>query len=100
METENERAVLVTTKHRGVFFGFVNGDELGRTVTLKRCRNCIFWHESVGGFLGLAKHGPNDSCRIGSESELTQLWDVTSVSEVTDEARERWCNAPSHGVTG
>ena len=50
-----ERPVLVTTQHRGVFFGFADPAELDckSKIHLTRVRNCIFWHSSVGGFLGL-----------------------------------------------
>lgn len=53
-----ERAVLVTTAHRGVFFGYATKTD-GDTIKLRAARNCIYWHQSVRGFLGLASTGPN-----------------------------------------
>ena len=87
-----EYPVLVTTKHRGVFFGFSSkpAKEIGRTVTLARCRNCIYWTADVGGFLGLAANGPNSDCRIGAEALEVTLFDVTSASTVNPEAVEKW----------
>lgn len=85
------KAVLVTTEFRGVFFGYVVDDKkLPDQITLKDVRNCIYWHASVGGFLGLAASGPNSDCKIGAQvSELT-LYKVTSVSPVTAEAEKKW----------
>ena len=51
-----ERAVLVTTEHRGVFFGYAT-DPDGDTITLRACRNAIYWSADVRGFLGLAATG-------------------------------------------
>ena len=52
-----ERAVLVTTEHRGVFFGYAK-DTRGETVDLRAGRNCLYWSADVKGFLGLASMGP------------------------------------------
>lgn len=86
--------VLVTTAHRGVFFGWLDPAESNaRSIWLDKCRNCIFWAASVGGFLGLAKTGPDDQCRIGAEAPRVLLHDITSVSMVTDAAAEAWAKA-------
>ena len=84
--------VVVTTKHRGVFFGYVDPGCVGRrSLSLTRCRNCIQWTADVGGYLGLASHGPTESCRIGRLAPLPVLiHDVTCVAQCTEEAAERW----------
>jgi hypothetical protein len=87
-----ERPVLVTTSFRGVFFGYAS-DTTGETIELKRARNCIYWSADVKGFLGLATSGPSESCRIGPAADVT-LRGITSVSEVTPEAVQRWEAAP------
>jgi len=87
-----ERPVLVTTSYRGVFFGYAE-DTTGETIALKRARNCIYWSADVKGFLGLAATGPTNSCRIGPAADVT-LRGITSVSEVTPEAVQRWEEAP------
>ena len=87
-----ERAVLVTTAHRGVFFGYAT-DTDGATIELRAARNCVYWSADARGFLGLASHGPTSSCRIGPAADL-QLRDITSVAEVTEEATKRWEQAP------
>lgn len=85
------RAVLVTTEHRGVFFGYVDTDgQVGSTVTLKNARNCVYWSSATKGFLGLAVTGPDSNSRIGPRVEELTLLGVTSVSAVSDGAIERW----------
>lgn len=85
-------AVLVTTEHRGVFFGYIDPEKTAeKTVSLERCRNCIYWASSIGGFLGLASVGPDRNCKIGKQAPLpVVLHAVTSVSQCTKEAEEKW----------
>ena len=90
--TDGERAVLVTTEHRGVFFGYTSKID-GETITLRNARNCIYWSASVKGFLGLAATGPDLTCKIGPKADLT-LRAITSVAEVTPEAVKAWEAAP------
>ncbi len=88
------KAVLVTTKHRGVFFGFIlAAHELEETLVLERCRCAIRWHSSVRGFLGLAKTGPSANCMVGAEAPRVVLHDVTSVTDCTEEAIAAWTRA-------
>lgn len=84
--------VLVTTAHRGVFFGFADPDETEskEEIRLHKCRNCLSWDSSIGGFLGLASVGPSDKCRIGSQATSVLLHDITSVAECTVEASAAW----------
>lgn len=87
------RKVLVTTAHKGVFFGILaeeNENENGMTVVLDQCRNCVYWTSDLKGFLGLAAVGPDENCRIGPATPSTKLTDVTSISDVTPEAIVRW----------
>jgi hypothetical protein len=88
MPTIKERPVLVTTAHRGVFFGYAT-KTAGVTVELKRARNCIYWSADVKGFMGLAAKGPSTNCRVGPACDI-ELRDVTSVVEVTPEAAAKW----------
>ena len=85
------KAVLVTTEFRGVFFGFVKNDsKLPDEITLTDVRNCIYWSSDCGGFLGLAANGPTSSCKIGTKVPDLRLFKVTSVSPVSDEAVKKW----------
>jgi hypothetical protein len=87
-----ERAVLVTTAHRGVFFGYATHTD-GATIQLARARNCIYWSTDVKGFIGLASTGPSKSCRIGPAADI-ELRDITSVVEVSPEAAAKWEGQP------
>ena len=59
-----DRAVLVTTAHRGMFFGYASQTD-GETISLTRARLCVYWSRDVRGFMGLASTGPTATCRIG-----------------------------------
>lgn len=86
-----KKAVLVTTEFRGVFFGYMESDKkLPGEVTLTDARNCIYWNNALGGFLGLATYGPSAQCKIGSKADKLTLYKVTSVSQVTSEAEQKW----------
>ena len=87
------KPVLLTTKHRGVFFGYINGDEETRNPVVKDCRNILWWDESCRGFLGLAANGPTDKCRVGPAADV-KLYDVTCVADVTANAEEKFKAAP------
>lgn len=92
MATPTERPVLVTTAHRGVFFGYATKTD-GETIALKRSRLCIYWSTDVKGFMGLAANGPTTNCRIGPAADIT-LRAITAVLEVTPEAVTKWEAAP------
>ena len=82
--------VLITTKHRGVFAGFLSAarDE-GRTVTLTRARNAIRFG-TTRGFLELADTGPTHSSKIGATAPELTLYDVTSCTTCSDVAASAW----------
>ena len=84
------RYVLVTTVHRGVFAGYADGDTSGSTVVLRDGRNCFYWSSGMKGFLGLASVGPDKDCKVGPKVPRLELRNITSVSDVTPEAAERW----------
>lgn len=87
------KAVLVTTANRGVFFGYTD-DYSGSTIILTNARNCLYWSKDVKGFLGLASHGPTNTCRIGRQVMELQLRNITSVAAVSEEAIMKWEAAP------
>ena len=89
-----EQAVLVTTVHKGVFFGYASESVKAKSITIRNARNCVYWSADVKGFLGLAANGPTSSCRIGPKVTELTLTDVTSVSKVTPEATEKWEKNP------
>lgn len=82
-----DKPVLVTTSHRGVFFGYVNdsyspGDAL---IHLRAARNVVYWPTEQRGFLGLASDGPKSGARIGPPADI-ELRDITCVAQCTDDA--------------
>ncbi len=87
-----ERAVLVTTTHRGVFFGYATKTD-GATIKLRAARNCIYWPAENKGFLGLASMGPVKGSRIGPAADV-ELRDITCVAECTTAAVTAWESAP------
>lgn len=93
MATKKERAVVVTTKHRGVFFGYTEKTD-GDPITLKRARLCLYWSSDVRGFMGLAASGPSSGCRVGPAVDEIELREITSVIAVTADAVKRWEAAP------
>lgn len=86
------RPVVVTTAHRGVFFGCAD-DTDGETITLRGGRCCVYWSADVRGFMGLAATGPTKGCRIGPPATIT-LCAITAVLECTPAAVEAWERAP------
>lgn len=86
------RPVMVTTAHRGVFFGYAN-ETSGEQIALTRARLCLYWSADVKGFMGLAANGPTKSCRIGPPADIT-LRAITAVLEVTPDAVAKWEAAP------
>ncbi len=92
MSTNSDRPVLVTTAHRGVFFGYA-GETGGETIKLRGARNCLYWSADVKGFLGLASSGPTKGCRIGPAADV-ELRNITAVAEVTSDAAAKWEAAP------
>lgn len=85
--------VLVTTQHRGVFFGKLDAQKDG-SVTLAEAQNCVYWSQDVKGFLGLASHGPTAGCRITRPAPKLVLYGVTSVTFCSPEAVAAWKATP------
>lgn len=92
--SNSERAVLVTTTHRGVFFGYAaETSDLPKSISLRKARNCIYWPSENKGFIGLATSGPVSGAKIGPAADV-QLFDITSVVECTEDAVAKWEKAP------
>lgn len=87
-----ERAVLVTTAHKGIFFGYA-AETSGETICLKRARLCVYWTSDLRGFMGLASTGPGKGCKIGPACDI-EIRNITSVVEVSPKAVKKWEEAP------
>ena len=88
----DHKPVVVTTAHRGVFFGYLKSQD-GDVVELEKARNCVYWTEALRGFVGLAAEGPGAGCKIGPAADM-QIRAVTSVTDCTSQAAEAWEKAP------
>lgn len=89
MSKTTEKAVIVTTAHRGVFFGYgVPSD--AKTIVLRKARMCVYWTADLHGVLGLATRGPGAGCKIGPEVDEITLMDVTAVVVCSAGAVENW----------
>lgn len=91
-DKNNGRAVVVTTSHRGVFYGFADNTD-GETIILKNARLCVYWSAAMQGFMGLASIGPDKDCKIGPKVISIELRDITSVIECTPAAVDKWESA-------
>lgn len=90
-ESKSIKKVVVTTAHRGVFFGEVISNDAPKSITLKNAKNCLYWGSSIHGFIGLAVKGPGAGSRVGPVATLPMdLFDITSIIECTAEAIENW----------
>ena len=87
-----DRPVVVTTAHKGVFFGFAS-ETSGPTIKLRAARLCVYWSADLRGFMGLASVGPNAQCRVGPPADI-ELRDITAVVECSPEAVTKWEKSP------
>ena len=89
------KPVLVTTEHRGVFFGYVeeypNLDE-STTISLKDARMAIYWGTDKG-VMQLANEGIQSDSKISSMADIPSLAKVTAVFSVTEQAEKTWKSA-------
>ena len=89
---QTEVAVVVTTSHRGVFFGYCANPDTP-TLKLRAARNCIYWR-GIKGVFDLAKKGPTSECRVGPAVDIYRLTDITSIVRCTPKAVAAWEKAP------
>jgi hypothetical protein len=83
----SERAVLVSTAHRGIFFGYTDcTEDSPEHIVLKRARMVVYHSEDSHGFIGVAAIGPGKGARISPAVARAGLRHVTSVLEMTPEA--------------
>ena len=95
MPTTKTRPVVVTTEHRGVFFGNLNSsDDTDKTVSLTDAQMCVYWSADVKGVLGLAATGPSRSCKVTPPVPKITLQAVTAVMDATTEAEKAWQARP------
>lgn len=90
----NVKHFVVTTQHKGVFYGTGTGEVKDKATTLKDARMCVYWSSSVKSVVGLASDGPDRQCKISPPAPSVYLTDVTGVFECSEEAVKAWEKQP------
>jgi hypothetical protein len=83
--TDNQKPLLVTTEHKGVFFGY-GQPTTEKIITLHDARMCVYWSADVHGVVGLAAKGPTAGCKVGPACPSITLQGVTAVMECSPTA--------------
>lgn len=95
MTDGEKRPVLVTTAHRGVFFGYLVGEAAKEKVVIDRARNVTYWDVATRSFLGLAANGPTPACKVSQAAgDASTLFDITGVFVCTPEAVQKFEDGP------
>ena len=92
--TKTTRPVVVTTEHRGVFFGNVEKIEPDNKIVLTDAQMCVYWSSDVKGVLGLAATGPSKSCKVTPAVPRIGLTGVTAIMDCTEAAVAAWRGRP------
>lgn len=89
-----KKPVLVCTKHRGVFYGWVpsNQNMLVEHVTVSDVCMAIYWGTSRG-VQELTATGPTSKTKLSLSSPSAGLRDVTAIFDVTAEAQGAFSRA-------
>ena len=89
-----KRPVVVTTEHRGVFFGYTDDPDEASLITLSEARMAVYYSAETRGILGLAKRGPQPGSRITSAVEQICLRGITAVMVASEDAVKAWESEP------
>ena len=93
MSKNSKQGLIVTTAHRGVFFGYGEPSD-APTIRLTNARMVVYWSADVKGVTGLAATGPSKDSRVSPALPAITLRDVTSVMECSAEAVEAFEKGP------
>lgn len=85
--------LVVTTEHKGVFFGY-GTPTTEKVIRLEKARMAVYWDSNAKSVVGLASQGPGPGCRVGPPAPAITLQEVTSVMECSDEAVQAWEKGP------
>lgn len=86
------RPVIVTTEHRGVFFGYADNTR-SATIDLHNARMAIRFG-TTRGLMQLAETGPTGSSKISARAGMIEIRKITAVFEVAPDAVKAWEDAP------
>ena len=87
MAKTKERPVIVTTEHRGVFFGYAT-DTSGAVIQLRSARMAIRFG-TTRGLMELAETGPTSNSKISARADM-EVRKITATFEVTEAATKAW----------
>ena len=89
MAKEKSVPIVVTTSHRGVFFGYgVPSDS--SSIRIERARMVVYWSADCRSVVGLAANGPTAGCKVGPSAPAITLRDVTAIIECSEESAKRF----------
>lgn len=94
MAKNTRKPLIITTAHKGVFFGYGNPAIQDKTIRIEQAQMCVYWSTDVRGVVGLAANGPTKNCKISPPAPAMTLTDVTAVMEASEEAAKKWEGAP------
>jgi hypothetical protein len=89
-----ERAVVVTTEHRGVFVGYTKDRGATKEIALERARMVVYYSAETRSVLGIASRGVAKGSRVSPAVPRILLQNVTSVIDAAPEAVEAWEKEP------
>lgn len=93
-ERKEERAVMVTTAHRGVFVGYTTDAAEAEIITLTKARMVVHWDQSTHGVLGIASRGVGKASRLSPAVDRIALRNITAVVDCTPEAEKSFSAEP------
>ena len=86
-----DKAVLITTAHRGVFAGLIPEDQdlTAQSMPLKSAKMAIYWG-TTKGLMQLCDTGPTGSSKISAKADIPMLHAITGVFDITPAAWAAW----------
>lgn len=86
--------LLVTTTHRGVFYGWGIPSLDATEILLEKAQMCVSWSADIRGVTGLAAVGPSVNCKVGLPVPSMIIRDITAIMVCSPEAVEKWESKP------
>ena len=88
--TKKRQKVIVTTEHRGVFYGGLQSyDEEARVAVLTDCCMAIYWG-TTDGLFQLAATGPTTKSKLSAVAPKIRLEKCVSILNVSGDAEAAW----------
>ena len=93
MKNKAKIPMIVTTAHKGVFFGY-GTPTTEKTIRIEQAQMCVYWSADVKSVLGLAATGPSRGCRVGPPVPSMTIQDVTGIIEASPISEAAWKAQP------